>query len=106
MRITDECRNIVATVNLECRLDLKTIALHARECRVQSKGMSTVYSPGSIPYPSIFPFSFPLNASRSCIQDYVAWMVLVSGTEVVWSARREKRETVLLILPLAARLRS
>lgn len=23
-------RNIVATVNLDCRLDLKTIALHAR----------------------------------------------------------------------------
>jgi hypothetical protein len=26
----NRCRNIVATVNLDCRLDLKTIALHAR----------------------------------------------------------------------------
>jgi TATA-box binding protein (TBP) (component of TFIID and TFIIIB) len=28
-------RNIVATVNLDCRLDLKTIALHARNAEVR-----------------------------------------------------------------------
>lgn len=31
----DLCRNIVATVNLDCRLDLKTIALHARNAEVR-----------------------------------------------------------------------
>jgi len=31
------CRNIVATVNLECRLDLKTIALHARNAEYNPK---------------------------------------------------------------------
>jgi hypothetical protein len=30
-------RNIVATVNLECRLDLKTIALHARNAEYNPK---------------------------------------------------------------------
>ncbi|KAL1837055.1 hypothetical protein VTJ49DRAFT_4324 [Mycothermus thermophilus] len=36
--ITPTLQNIVATVNLDCRLDLKTIALHARnaEVRVES----------------------------------------------------------------------
>jgi hypothetical protein len=33
----DRCRNIVATVNLECRLDLKTIALHARNAEYNPK---------------------------------------------------------------------
>lgn len=31
------CRNIVATVNLDCRLDLKTIALHARNAEYNPK---------------------------------------------------------------------
>jgi TATA-box binding protein (TBP) (component of TFIID and TFIIIB) len=31
----DARRNIVATVNLDCRLDLKTIALHARNAEVR-----------------------------------------------------------------------
>ena len=31
----DPFRNIVATVNLDCRLDLKTIALHARNAEVR-----------------------------------------------------------------------
>lgn len=30
MMLMPYSRNIVATVNLDCRLDLKTIALHAR----------------------------------------------------------------------------
>lgn len=30
-------QNIVATVNLECRLDLKTIALHARNAEYNPK---------------------------------------------------------------------
>lgn len=30
-------RNIVATVNLDCRLDLKTIALHARNAEYNPK---------------------------------------------------------------------
>ena len=33
-------RNIVATVNLECRLDLKTIALHARNAEYNPKVIS------------------------------------------------------------------
>lgn len=32
-----EERNIVATVNLDCRLDLKTIALHARNAEYNPK---------------------------------------------------------------------
>ena len=35
------CRNIVATVNLDCRLDLKTIALHARNAEYNPKASST-----------------------------------------------------------------
>lgn len=33
-------RNIVATVNLDCRLDLKTIALHARNAEYNPKVQS------------------------------------------------------------------
>lgn len=33
----DLLRNIVATVNLDCRLDLKTIALHARNAEYNPK---------------------------------------------------------------------
>ena len=33
-------RNIVATVNLDCRLDLKTIALHARNAEYNPKVMN------------------------------------------------------------------
>lgn len=36
------CRNIVATVNLECRLDLKTIALHARNAEYNPKRFAAV----------------------------------------------------------------
>jgi TATA-box binding protein (TBP) (component of TFIID and TFIIIB) len=32
-----DSRNIVATVNLDCRLDLKTIALHARNAEYNPK---------------------------------------------------------------------
>lgn len=35
-------RNIVATVNLECRLDLKTIALHARNAEYNPKRFAAV----------------------------------------------------------------
>lgn len=35
--LTFYCRNIVATVNLDCRLDLKTIALHARNAEYNPK---------------------------------------------------------------------
>ena len=35
-------RNIVATVNLDCRLDLKTIALHARNAEYNPKVLTTV----------------------------------------------------------------
>ena len=34
-------QNIVATVNLDCRLDLKTIALHARNAEYNPKVGST-----------------------------------------------------------------
>lgn len=34
-------RNIVATVNLDCRLDLKTIALHARNAEYNPKVLQT-----------------------------------------------------------------
>ena len=34
-------RNIVATVNLDCRLDLKTIALHARNAEYNPKVFTT-----------------------------------------------------------------
>lgn len=33
----NKLRNIVATVNLDCRLDLKTIALHARNAEYNPK---------------------------------------------------------------------
>jgi len=35
--ITPTLQNIVATVNLDCRLDLKTIALHARNAEYNPK---------------------------------------------------------------------
>lgn len=35
-------RNIVATVNLDCRLDLKTIALHARNAEYNPKVCNVV----------------------------------------------------------------
>ncbi|KDQ49859.1 hypothetical protein JAAARDRAFT_63486 [Jaapia argillacea MUCL 33604] len=35
-------QNIVATVNLDCRLDLKTIALHARNAEYNSKRLAAV----------------------------------------------------------------
>ena len=35
-------RNIVATVNLECKLDLKTIALHARNAEYNPKRFAAV----------------------------------------------------------------
>jgi transcription initiation factor TFIID TATA-box-binding protein len=35
-------RNIVATVNLDCRLDLKTIALHARNAEYNPKRFAAV----------------------------------------------------------------
>ena len=34
-------RNIVATVNLDCRLDLKTIALHARNAEYNPKVLAS-----------------------------------------------------------------
>lgn len=42
-------RNVVATVNLDCRLDLKTIALHARNAEYNPKVLAdsrlTCYTP-------------------------------------------------------------
>ena len=35
-------QNIVATVNLDCRLDLKTIALHARNAEYNPKRFAAV----------------------------------------------------------------
>jgi transcription initiation factor TFIID TATA-box-binding protein len=35
--IVPTLQNIVATVNLDCRLDLKTIALHARNAEYNPK---------------------------------------------------------------------
>ncbi len=37
-------RNIVATVNLDCRLDLKTIALHARNAEYNPKVLTWICS--------------------------------------------------------------
>ena len=43
--IVPTLQNIVATVNLDCRLDLKTIALHARNAEYNPKvGCYHVYS--------------------------------------------------------------
>jgi transcription initiation factor TFIID TATA-box-binding protein len=39
--IVPTLQNIVATVNLDCRLDLKTIALHARNAEYNPKVYST-----------------------------------------------------------------
>lgn len=44
--LTPDARNIVATVNLECRLDLKTIALHARNAEYNPKVGSGVFGIG------------------------------------------------------------
>ncbi|KAI1208520.1 transcription factor TFIID-domain-containing protein [Annulohypoxylon truncatum] len=40
--LTPTLQNIVATVNLECRLDLKTIALHARNAEYNPKRFAAV----------------------------------------------------------------
>ena len=40
--IVPTLRNIVATVNLDCRLDLKTIALHARNAEYNPKRFAAV----------------------------------------------------------------
>jgi transcription initiation factor TFIID TATA-box-binding protein len=40
--ITPTLQNIVATVNLDCRLDLKTIALHARNAEYNPKVHETL----------------------------------------------------------------
>jgi transcription initiation factor TFIID TATA-box-binding protein len=37
-------RNLVATVNLDCRLDLKTIALHARNAEYNPKVLQAHHS--------------------------------------------------------------
>jgi transcription initiation factor TFIID TATA-box-binding protein len=37
--IVPTLQNIVATVNLDCRLDLKTIALHARNAEYSRKSL-------------------------------------------------------------------
>jgi hypothetical protein len=42
--IADGYRNIVATVNLDCRLDLKTIALHARNAEYNPKVRAIVFA--------------------------------------------------------------
>ena len=42
--IVPTLQNIVATVNLDCRLDLKTIALHARNAEYNPKVRTTVQS--------------------------------------------------------------
>jgi hypothetical protein len=42
-------RNIVATVNLECRLDLKTIALHARNAEYNPKVSPRLLSSTELP---------------------------------------------------------
>ena len=40
--IVPTLQNIVSTVNLECRLDLKTIALHARNAEYNPKRFAAV----------------------------------------------------------------
>ena len=40
--IVPTLQNIVATVNLDCRLDLKTIALHARNAEYNPKRFAAV----------------------------------------------------------------
>jgi len=40
--LTPTLQNIVATVNLDCRLDLKTIALHARNAEYNPKRFAAV----------------------------------------------------------------
>lgn len=42
--IVPTLQNIVATVNLDCRLDLKTIALHARNAEYNPKVCSLLFS--------------------------------------------------------------
>jgi transcription initiation factor TFIID TATA-box-binding protein len=42
--ITPTLQNIVATVNLDCRLDLKTIALHARNAEYNPKVLGSRHS--------------------------------------------------------------
>lgn len=42
--IVPTLQNIVATVNLDCRLDLKTIALHARNAEYNPKRFAAVVS--------------------------------------------------------------
>lgn len=57
----DLSRNIVATVNLDCRLDLKTIALHARNAEYNPKVLLTpglcYTSPSRANLSSVLPLS-------------------------------------------------
>jgi hypothetical protein len=62
-------RNIVATVNLECRLDLKTIALHARNAEYNPKV--------SLRFPFIFISLWPGSDVWVNIEDWTRkWLVL------------------------------
>lgn len=56
-------RNIVATVNLDCRLDLKTIALHARNAEYSKYQRSQRHWDGTLTLPQT-PSVLPLS---SCV---------------------------------------
>ena len=59
-------RNIVATVNLDCRLDLKTIALHARNAEYNPKVLLTL----ALLYPFSFYLMLTAPAFRGCHYAY------------------------------------
>lgn len=56
------CRNIVSTVNLGCPLDLKFIALQARNAEYNPK----VLKPADAPSVSVFSFKTDCCSSSSC----------------------------------------
>ena len=72
--IVPTLQNIVATVNLDCRLDLKTIALHARNAEYNPKVSLLLFSPFGVPFRGPFLSSkeyenystLPLGPSEIC----------------------------------------
>jgi transcription initiation factor TFIID TATA-box-binding protein len=80
-------RNIVATVNLDCRLDLKTIALHARNAEYNPK-VGHTSRPYFIPAPMLTQQRFAAVIMR--IRDpKTTALIFASGKMVVTGAKSE-----------------
>ena len=85
------CRNIVATVNLDCRLDLKTIALHARNAEYNPKAR---HEPRPFPSHSTLTLEFRAKQRFAAVimrirEPKTTALVFASGKVVVTGAKSE-----------------